>query len=148
MQDVERIVRFDAEAKNITVRLALPDYIPTIVGSRTQLLQALINLILNGFDAICQNEDGPREVHLIVSQREPEWLNVAVRDTGAGVDLAIMPLLFDAFFTTKPNGMGMGLSIVRSIIENHGGRLWATRNPDRGVTLEFSLPVASGGAGD
>ena len=148
MQDVERIVRFDAEAKNITVRLALPDYVPTIVGNRTQLLQALINLILNGFDAICQNEDGPREVHLIVSQREPEWLNVAVRDTGAGVDLAIMPLLFDAFFTTKPNGMGMGLSIVRSIIENHGGRLWATRNPDRGVTLEFSLPVASGGAGD
>ncbi|MBV8134277.1 MAG: GHKL domain-containing protein, partial [Deltaproteobacteria bacterium] len=128
--------------------LELPHSLPPIVGNRTQLIQALINLILNAFDAVCQNDGSPREVDLIVSHRQAGLLNVAVRDTGSGVDPAIMPLLFDAFFTTKPNGMGMGLSIVRSIIENHGGRLWAARNPDRGVTMEFSLPVTASVAGN
>jgi signal transduction histidine kinase len=141
VRDVERIVRLDAEAKNISVRLALPSSLPAIVGNRTQLIQALVNLILNAFDAICQNGEGLREVHLGVTQREPGSVHVEVRDSGVGIDPAIMPLLFDAFFTTKPKGMGMGLAIVRSIIENHGGRLWATRNPDRGATLEFSLPA-------
>ncbi len=141
MHDVERIVKLNATARNISVRLDLPAFLPTIVGNRTQLIQALINLILNAFDAICENGDGPREVHLSVTQREAGWVHVAVRDSGSGIDPAIMPSLFDAFFTTKPAGMGMGLAIVRSIIENHGGRLWATRNPDRGATLEFSLPA-------
>ncbi len=145
VRDVERIIRPDATAKNISVRLALPASLPAIVGNRTQLIQALINLIVNAFDAICQNGEGPREVHLSVTQREPGWVHIAVRDSGEGIAPAIMPLLFDAFFTTKPKGMGMGLAIVRSIVEKHGGRLWATSNPDRGATLEFSLPADASG---
>jgi signal transduction histidine kinase len=141
IHDVERIVRLDATAKNINVRLDMPAFLPTIVGNRTQLIQALINLILNAFDAICQNGDGPREVRLSVAQGDAGWVHVAVRDSGAGIDPAIMPLLFDAFFTTKPTGTGMGLAIVRSIVDNHGGQLWATRNPDRGATVQFSLPT-------
>jgi signal transduction histidine kinase len=100
-----------------------------------------MNLILNAFEAICENDDRGRKVEISARQREPGRVHVAVRDSGKGIDLEIMPRLFDAFFTTKPKGMGMGLAIVHSIIENHGGQLWATRNPDCGATMEFDLPV-------
>ena len=100
-----------------------------------------MNLILNAFKAMAENDDRRREVEISARQCEPGRVHVAVRDSGKGIDLEIMPRLFDAFFTTKPKGMGMGLAIVRSIVENHGGRLWATRNSARGATLEFALPV-------
>jgi signal transduction histidine kinase len=139
--DVERIVRADAASKNVTVRLDLPTALPTVIGNRTQLIEALMNLVLNAFDSVCESADGPREVEMRASQREGVRLHVSVRDSGKGIGPEVMPRLFDAFFTTKPKGMGMGLAIVRSIIENHGGRLWATRNPNRGATFEFDLPV-------
>jgi signal transduction histidine kinase len=102
-----------------------------------------MNLILNAFEAMAGNDDCRREVEISAKQCEPGRVHVAVRDSGKGIDLEIMPRLFDAFFTTKPQGMGMGLAIVHSIIESHGGELWATRNPDRGATLEFDLPAAN-----
>jgi len=139
--DVERIVRADAALKNVTLRLDLPSTLPTVIGNRTQLIEALMNLVLNAFDSVCESVDGPREVEMRASQPEARHIHVSVRDWGQGIEPEVMPRLFDAFFTTKPKGMGMGLAIVRSIIENHGGRLWATRNPDRGATFEFDLPV-------
>jgi signal transduction histidine kinase len=112
-----------------------------VVGNKNQLIQALMNLILNAFEAMCENDNRGRIVEISARQREAGRLHVAVRDSGKGIDPEIMPRLFDAFFTTKPKGMGMGLTIVHSIIENHGGQLWATRNSDGGATMESELPV-------
>jgi PAS domain S-box-containing protein len=143
--DVERIVRADAAAKNVALQLELPTVLPTVMGNRTQLIEALMNLVLNAFDSICQSAGGSRQVVMAASQPEAGRIHVAVRDSGEGLEPEVMPRLFDAFFTTKPKGMGMGLAIVRSIIENHGGHIWATRNSDRGATFEFDLPVAGVG---
>jgi two-component system, LuxR family, sensor kinase FixL len=143
LHDVDRIVRADAALYGIAVRLDVPAPLPPVVGNKTLLIQALMNLILNAFEAMAGNDDCRREVEISAKQCEPGRVHVAVRDSGKGIDLEIMPRLFDAFFTTKPQGMGMGLAIVHSIIESHGGELWATRNPDRGATLEFDLPAAN-----
>ena len=139
--DVERIVGPDALRRNISLRVEAPVTLPTVAGNRTELVQATINLVQNAFDSICENTEGPREVEVRANQSEGESVHVTVRDSGKGIDSRFMTRLFDAFFTTKPAGMGMGLAIVRSIIDNHRGRIWATQNPDRGATLEFVLPV-------
>ena len=141
LHDVNRIVRADAELQGITIHLDVPASLPPVFGNKTQLIQALMNLILNAFEAMDENDVARRDIEISAGQREPGSVHVAVRDSGKGIDLEIMPRLFDAFFTTKPKGMGMGLAIVRSIIENHGGQLWATRNSDCGATMEFELPV-------
>ena len=139
--DVGRILTADARLRNVTLQFNSPASLPIVIGNRTQLLQALMNLVMNAFDAVCEEGVERREVEIRASQLEPGQVQIAVTDSGKGIDPEIMPRLFDAFFTTKPRGMGMGLAIVRSIVENHGGRLWATRNPDGGTTLEFELPV-------
>jgi signal transduction histidine kinase len=90
------------------------------------------------------DRDGPRKVTLLAALEEPDEIRVSVRDSGKGIEPGVMPRLFEPFFTTRPSGMGMGLTIVRSIVENHAGRIWATQNPDRGATLHFTLPVKPG----
>jgi signal transduction histidine kinase len=141
LYDVERIVRADAVSKNVSLQLDLPPVLPTILGNRTQLIEALMNLVLNAIDSVCESAGGPRLVEMRASQPDTESVHIAVRDSGKGIEPDVMPRLFDAFFTTKPKGMGMGLAIVRTIIENHGGCLRAIPNPDRGATFEFDLPV-------
>ena len=101
----------------------------------------ILNLIINGLEAIAKNKDGPRELLVTSSAGESGDLLVAVRDTGAGLDPANLDHVFDAFFTTKPDGMGMGLAISRTIIESHGGRLWAIPNSPRGAVFQFTIPA-------
>jgi signal transduction histidine kinase len=145
--DIDRIVREDAQSKKIDLQIEVPASLPTVAGDRTQIMQAILNLVSNAVDSVCETGHEPRVVALRASAREAGHLHVAVCDSGKGIDSTILPRLFDAFFTTKSTGMGMGLAIVRTIVETHGGRLWATQNPGRGATLEFELPAASDPAG-
>jgi len=139
--DIERLLRHEAGVKGISLRLVVPDPLPSVVGQRTQLMQLLLNLVLNAFDAVCESHGAKREVEIIASYDGAGCIRVAVRDSGVGIGPSNLPRLFDAFFTTKKKGIGLGLAISRSIVENHGGRLWAAQNPDQGATLEFELPA-------
>jgi C4-dicarboxylate-specific signal transduction histidine kinase len=114
----------------------------TVPGDRVQLQQVLLNLILNGIEAMSTVRDRPREL-VLTTKREPATgeIVVSVRDCGIGLDPRNADQLFNAFFTTKPQGMGMGLSIARSIISAHGGRLWAAPNSDHGATFHFTVPA-------
>jgi signal transduction histidine kinase len=141
--DVARIVSADARTKRISWSTELPDSPALVRGDQTHLTQAVLNLVMNAFDSVCDS-DGPRKVTLLAALEEPDEIRVSVRDSGKGIEPGVMPRLFEPFFTTRPSGMGMGLTIVRSIIENHAGRIWATQNPDRGATLHFTLPVKPG----
>jgi signal transduction histidine kinase len=141
VSDAERILRQDAQMKRITLRVATPESLPMVRCNRTQLIQVLMNLILNAFDAICANGDGPREVIVAASQPDTGHILLTVTDSGVGISSKVMPKIFDAFFTTKRQGMGMGLAIARSIVESHGGEIRAKSNANRGATVEFTLPV-------
>ena len=139
--DIESLLRHEAMLKGISLRLVIPQSLPRLVGQRTQLMQLLLNLALNAFDAVCEDQGAKREVEIRANYEGAGRINVAVRDSGVGIDPNHMSRLFDAFFTTKPKGIGLGLAIARSIVDNHGGRLWAEGNPDQGATLQFELPV-------
>jgi signal transduction histidine kinase len=115
--------------------------LPLVLGDRVQLQQVILNLIINGVEAMVRIKEGSRELVVSSGKDEANGLLVAVRDTGVGLESASLNQLFDAFFTTKPDGMGMGLAISRSIIEAHGGRLWATANSPQGAIFQFTLPT-------
>jgi len=141
LRDVGRILSTDARMKDISWSMEVPGSLPSVRGDKAHLTQAILNLVLNAFDSVSESR-GPREVTLCARLEDSGGIRVSVRDSGKGVPPSVMPRLFDPFFTTKPTGMGMGLTIVRSIIENHGGRIWATQNPYRGATFEFASPVS------
>jgi len=125
----------------ILLRMELVPALPLVLGDRVQLQQVIINLVMNGIEAMQSVTDRPRELVIRSRQDEKQQVLVSVTDRGVGISAENADRLFNAFFTTKSGGMGMGLSICRSIIEAHGGRLWATANIPHGATFQFTLPV-------
>src|SRR4029077_4988436 len=126
----EVIVLMDAEFRRHSVRVetTLPSNLNSVIGDRVQLQQVVLNLIMNGIEAMSESMQGQRQLHVRSANDQSGRVRVAVEDSGPGLDPARADQLFEAFFTTKPEGMGMGLSICRSIIDAHGGRLWASPN--------------------
>src|SRR5712691_10779507 len=139
--EVTALTRSEAVKTSVTVGTQLAGELPRIQCDRVQLQQVMLNLIVNAIQSMSGVEDGNRELHISTVSIEPEGVCVAVRDNGHGLRLESLPCLFEPFYTTKPDGMGMGLSICRSIIEVHGGRLWATRCEPRGALFQFTIPA-------
>jgi C4-dicarboxylate-specific signal transduction histidine kinase len=139
--EVTALTRSEAVKTGVTVGTQLAGELPRIQGDRVQLQQVMLNLIVNAIQSMSGAEDGNRELHISTLNIEPEGVCVAVRDTGHGLRPESLPRLFEPFYTTKPDGMGMGLSICRSIIEAHGGRLWATRCEPLGALFQFTIPA-------
>jgi|SRR5580704_8890996 len=139
--EVTALARSEAVKTGVTVGMQLAGELPRIQYDRVQLQQVMLNLIVNAIQSMRDVEDGNRELHISTSRIEPEGVCVAVRDTGHGLRPESLLRLFEPFYTTKPGGMGMGLSICRSIIEAHGGRLWATRCEPRGAVFQFTIPA-------
>jgi PAS domain S-box-containing protein len=139
--DIVRLVRAELLRHHVDVGLELAPVLPPVLGDRVQLQQVLINLVVNAVEAMASVADRPRGLTIRSRADDADHVTVAVHDTGIGLDLGQGDQLFSAFFTTKPAGMGMGLSISRSIVEAHGGRLWATRNEPHGAIFHVSLPV-------
>ena len=127
------------DKKRITRQLQLATDLPRVHGDRVQLQQVMLNLILNAIEAMSTVEGRPRELFVGTCLHEKTEVRVTVRDSGIGLDPESLEKVFAAFHTTKPGGLGMGLSISRSIVENHSGRLWATTNDGHGTTFQFTL---------
>jgi C4-dicarboxylate-specific signal transduction histidine kinase len=144
--DVVALAAADAAARGVAICTELADDLPVVAGDRVELQQVLLNLLVNGMDAMASTDE--RQRVLVISgraDRRDEKLAaiISVHDHGTGLNEAQRERLFEAFYTTKPHGMGMGLAISRSIIETHGGRLWAEPNDGTGATFSFSVPAAT-----
>jgi C4-dicarboxylate-specific signal transduction histidine kinase len=134
------LLRSEVTRHSISVRTELAADLPPVMGDRVQLQQVMMNLITNSIDAM-KDVDGPRELAIKSQRAEHEQVMVCVSDTGAGLPPQQADQIFSAFFTTKPHGTGMGLSISRSIVESHSGRLWAADNSSRGASFHIILPT-------
>jgi PAS domain S-box-containing protein len=141
VSEVIALVRRELISHRVSVRTEFAPALPMVLGDRVQLHQVIINLVMNGIEAMQSVTDRPRELVIRSSQDETHQVLVSVTDSGVGISAENADRVFNAFFTTKSSGMGMGLSICRSIMEAHGGRLWATVNVPRGATFQFTLPV-------
>ncbi len=141
INEVVALLHSEFNAKRVTLRLDLAPAIPQVVADRIQLQQVIINLVMNGIDAMQTVKDRPHALLIRSCISETGQVVVAVSDSGIGISEEITGHVFDAFFSTKPGGLGMGLSICRSIIEDHGGRLWPAENrKEPGATFQFALP--------
>ncbi len=139
IQEMIVLLRSEATRYSISIRRELSEDLPQIMGDRVQLQQVLMNLMINGIEAM-KDVDGLRELAVKSQRAEDEQLMITVSDTGVGLPSQQAEQIFNAFFTTKPHGTGMGLRISRSIVESHGGRLWATDNSPRGASFNLTLP--------
>jgi two-component system sensor kinase FixL len=141
--EVVKLTAGEAAIRRISVQIQVSPSVRRVVGDSIQLQQCILNLVMNAFDAIEVKSDR-RDVTIKVAPEKTGWIALSVSDTGAGIDPTVANRLFEPFVTTKSEGMGLGLLVSRSIVESHGGRIWATPNPDCGATFAFTLPVAEG----
>jgi PAS domain S-box-containing protein len=145
--EVAALLQRELTAQQVTPHLELAPAIPLSIGDRVQIQQVIINLVMNGVEAMRSITERPHALVIRSYEDEARRVVVAVRDSGVGITTEAMSRLFDAFFSTKPSGLGLGLSICRSIIEDHGGRIWATNHGDgQGAIFQFALPPYQSGA--
>ena len=140
IKEMTVLLRGETTRYSISVRMELAGDLPQVMGDRVQLQQVMMNLMTNSIDAV-KAVDGLRELAITSERADNEQLLVSISDTGVGLPPQQAEQIFNAFFTTKPRGTGMGLRICRSIVESHGGRLWATDNSPRGASFHFALPI-------
>jgi C4-dicarboxylate-specific signal transduction histidine kinase len=141
IREVITLAQAEMLRNRVGLQTPLADGLPLVPGDRVQLQQVMVNLIVNAVEAMTGIEDGPRELTIASGADDSNDLFVEVQDTGPGLDPANLDRLFQSFYTTKPDGIGMGLAISRSIVEAHGGRLSAAPNEPRGAVFRFTLPV-------
>jgi C4-dicarboxylate-specific signal transduction histidine kinase len=145
-REVIALSRAELERNRVITRTELADELPRVTGDRVQLQQVILNLLRNGSDAMRSVDDRPRELLLRTDLEEGDRVRLSVQDAGTGFEPQSLDQLFQTFYTTKEDGMGIGLSLSRSIIESHRGRLWATPNDGPGVTFSFSIPFVVDGS--
>jgi C4-dicarboxylate-specific signal transduction histidine kinase len=141
IRGVIQLTHGEAVRNGVAVQTRLADGLPLILGDRVQLQQVILNLTMNAVEAMSGNAEAPRALLITTGLAGAGGVLVAVRDSGPGLAPPVAGRLFEAFYTTKPDGLGMGLSICRSIIEAHGGQLWAEANEPRGAVFQFLMPV-------
>jgi PAS domain S-box-containing protein len=144
VEEVLLIAEGEARKQGVSLRTELATTLPPVHGDRVQLQQVILNLVMNGIEAMRDVVDRPRELLIRSRPSESRHVLLAVEDRGMGLDEQTMERIFEAFYTTKPGGMGMGLSISRSIVEAHGGRLWPVANGAFGTTFQFTVPIEDG----
>jgi C4-dicarboxylate-specific signal transduction histidine kinase len=146
IRGVIELTRSEAAKNGVSVQTKLAEHLPLIQGDQVQLQQVMLNLIMNAVEAMSPHAQGARDLLIRSAKTRLGGVLVAVRDSGSGVDPANLERIFDAFFSTKADGLGMGLSICHAIIQAHGGRLSATRGAARGTILQFTLPAVTDSA--
>lgn len=137
------MVQAEIRSREVSSHIAPAEHLPPVVADRIQLQQVILNLVMNALDAMSSITDRARTLQIAVHRHDMNALRVAVSDSGIGLDDAQRERVFDAFYTSKPHGIGLGLAISRSIVEAHGGSLWVTRNDSHGETFHFTLPIAA-----
>jgi two-component system, LuxR family, sensor kinase FixL len=139
--DAVSLVHYDLRRRGITIVSAYEPGLPAVAGDPVQLQQVLLNLLINASEAIVAAASDARAISITTASRDRKHVEIAIRDTGVGVPSGDLERMFDRFVSTKPDGLGMGLAISRSIVQAHAGRIWATLNPDRGLTMHVELPA-------
>jgi PAS domain S-box-containing protein len=139
--EVVALARSAVQSNGVGLRTQLGDGLPLVHGDRVQLEQVILNLMINAIEAMHGLDDAPRELSISTARADSDHVLVAIRDSGHGLDAGDVDRMFHAFYSTKPHGMGMGLAISRTLVEAHGGRLWAAANVPRGAVFQFTLPI-------
>jgi signal transduction histidine kinase len=142
LSGIERLVMTEFQARGASLRIEIGSRLPDALGDRVHIGQVLLNLLTNALDAVANEDPSRRTILLEASPGEAGWIEFAVKDRGTGIPSDQVANVFEPFFSTKPEGTGLGLSISRTIVESHGGRIWAESNPDGGTALRFTIQAA------